>query len=491
MMVTPSDETGWAIVDTSGLAMLIWSGTHGKNTAQNKVCQSVMKKIILAAVAVFLLLFIIFLVADDSGSRNRIVLITIDTVRYDHLGTFGYPKDTSPNIDRLALSGVKFTNCYTAMPTTDPSHVSILTSSYPRTHGVIKNGMEITNPDVLCMAKWLKRKGYATAAITAKVGLDPNILKLEGFDHVEAPQDRVLTKTAEEIYSAADAFIGDQAGDFFLWVHFFDPHAAYQPPAPYNSLFNNEFKGYVDKPHQFFPEGTEWTGEEIDYNISLYDGEIRYMDYHIGKLLDRLYEQSPDAPFIILAADHGETLGELQGRYGYVFDHGKFLYNREIKIPLVMSWNGKLPEGKVVDSLTESIDIAPTIIDLLFEEKLSKFWGSSLRGLIFDNSTRERNYAFTHRKYFFQAPKPYLLGEQFAVISQDYKLVYHPLKSSELYHIDAEELPRNNLAARRPDVVAEMLKELGRWKAEHEPAKVNYNISVEKRKQLKALGYVF
>jgi arylsulfatase A-like enzyme len=449
-----------------------------------------MKKLALAAGAIILLLFIVLVLQRDPQSRSRVVLITIDTVRYDHLGGFGYSRDTSPNIDGLALSGVKFTNCFTTLPKTDPAHVSMLTSSYPRTHGVLRNGMEITNPDVLCLAQWLKGEGYATAAITARVGLEPKTLKLEGFDYAKSPKDGE-TK-APEIYKEAITFIDEHPeDDFFLWVHFFDAHTRYRPPAPYDSMFNDGFRGYIDKPFQFLPEGIEWTEEEIDYNVSLYDGEIRYMDHYIGKLLDHLYGQSPDAPLIILAADHGETLGELHDRFGYAFDHGEFLYNPEIRIPLILSWKGMLPEGKAVDSLVESIDIAPTIVDLLFGKKLSEFWGISLKNLIFDASTEHKRYAFAHRRTLIKTPTPYLVGEQIAVMSQDYKLIYNAVKGSELYELSVEELPRNDLSAKKPEVVEELLKELGKWREKHEPAPVILDIPPKKKEQLKALGYLF
>lgn len=460
-----------------------------------------MKKPLWTAIAIFLVLAILvssglalragFHRGKFFAGKPLVILITMDTTRFDHLGCYGYDKKTSPNIDRLASSGVRFTNCFVSMPNTDPSHVSILTSTYPRTHGVLKNGMEVTNPDIVSIAEWFKGRGYETAAITAKQYLNPDNLKLKGFDYVSAPRSGM--KTADVISSEAIEFMEKNSRrNVFLWVHFFDPHVPYTPPLPYALLFLDEFNGYMEKPVSFLPDSETWTAEEIAYHEALYDGEIRYMDQHIGKILkyleDRFSESSP-GPFIIIVADHGESLGELQNDFKFVFAHGKFLYNSTVKVPLIMSWKGRLPEGGTVDSLVETIDIAPTIIDLMEEEKLPEFSGVSFRKSIFDN-TEHKPYAFIQRRYFEKPPKPYLKDEGVAIVSREYKLIENSARGIEIYNLEIDEEERDNLAPTEPDLSKELQAQIAGWREKYPRVKANYVISKEKQESLRALGYL-
>jgi arylsulfatase A-like enzyme len=426
------------------------------------------------------------------ADRPPVVLITVDTTRADHLGCYGYGKNTSPNIDRLASSGVKFTNCYISMPSTDPSHISILTSTYPRTHGVLKNGMEITNPDVTSLAEWFKGRGYETAAITSKQYLNPQNLKLNGFDYVSAPKRGM--KAADEVSGEALEFIEARGkGGFFLWVHFFDPHTSYAPPLPYVWPFVGKFDGQVNKQYAFLGGSERWTEQEIAYTVGLYDGEIRYMDQHIGKIIDRLtagFSTTSMSPFIILVADHGETLGELQESHGFVFDHGKFLYNRTVKAPLIMSWKGKLPEGKTLDQLVESIDIAPTIIALMEGEKPERFSGISFERSIFDASVEHKRYAFIQRRYFEKPPQPYLDCDQTAIVSKDYKLIENPITGIELYDLKEDGGEKTNIASAKPEVAKELQARIAEWKEQYPPVKADYVVSKEKLENLRALGYL-
>jgi arylsulfatase A-like enzyme len=425
---------------------------------------------------------------------TKVILITMDTMRYDYLGCFGYDRNTSPNLDRLASQGVKFVNCYTSMPTTDPSHVSILTGAYPRTHGVIKNGMAVSNPKVLCIAEWFKKKGFATGAITARALTNPERLGLKGFDFSSAPALFDPSKKAVEIYEEAVGFIKSHVDeDFFLWVHFFDAHTPYEPPAPYDSMFNGEFKGYIEKPARFLPESVRWTDSEIAYQVSLYDGEIRYMDHYIGELINFLEEKFSEhsvEPFITVVADHGECLGELQGRFGFIFGHGKFLYDYPTKVPLIMSWKDKLPQGKVSDSLIESIDIAPTIIDLMGDKKPAQLAGISFSRAVFQDSIEHKRLAFVQRRIFKMPPKPYLAFDEFAVISQKYKLIENQVKGIELFDLTADESEEHNLAAAEPDVAEKLRGELRRWQKEYPQFKSDHVIPEKEIKVLKSLGYL-
>lgn len=447
-------------------------------------------------VAVLILLGFTCLRCDSRApvpDGTRFVLITIDTTRVDHLSCFGYGKNTSPNIDRLASQGVKFTNCYASMPTTDPAHVSILTGSYPRTHGVMKNGMEVSNPDVSCIAEWFKEKGCVTAAITSRAHVNPNSLKLKGFDYVRAPEKG--QRRADAVFRDATEFLDEHGRDkFFLWVHFFDPHVPYDPPSPYGLSLEDDLRALLNEKRKgLLPEGVKWTPEEIDYMKSMYDGEIRYMDYYIGELLDLLddiFAESESQPFIILVGDHGEALGELQDRWSFAFDHGKFLYEQLLRVPLIFSWKGTLPEGKVVDSLVSAIDIAPTIIDLVGGEEVAHYSGMSLKGLIEGKTDKGRDYAFAQRRLFTKSGREYLVHDEVAVISPRYKLIENQVKGLELYDLANDEHERTNLSTKKADVARELCNELVKWQDEYPSFGSNQVISDEKKEALKALGYL-
>ncbi|RJP16594.1 MAG: hypothetical protein C4520_18350 [Candidatus Abyssobacteria bacterium SURF_5] len=434
-----------------------------------------------------------------AADRLRIILITLDTTRSDHLSCYGYKRETSPYIDRLAERGVKFTNCYTSMPTTDPAHVSILTSAYPVTHGVLKNGMELTNPNVVSIAEFLKKKGFFTAAIVARRALSPEILKVKGFDYASGPKRR--EKRADKIYGEAVKLIDEHvADDLFLWVHFFDPHYPYDPPNPYATRFGTGIRSKIKKPVGFHPESVQWKEEEIEHFVSLYDGEISYMDSYIGKLLDYLdqrFSKSPTQPFIILVGDHGETLGELRSRYNFVFGHGAFLHDHITKVPLIMSWKGRLPEGKTVDSLIESVDIAPTIVDVALDGKPEQFAGVSFEGPLLGEAEQPKSFLFVQRRLFDQlpanfegAPPEFLKYRELAIISSDYKLIDNKYKGIELYRV-GEDLEGNDLAETEAEVVQKLQAALSQWwETYYVPTASQQEISEEKKEILRSLGYI-
>jgi arylsulfatase A-like enzyme len=196
------------------------------------------------------------------------------------------------------------------------------------------------------------------------------------------------------------------------------------------------------------------------------------------------------SPLIIIVSDHGETLGELQETHGFVFDHGKFLYDRTVKAALIMSWKGKLPEGEVTDALVESIDIAPTIIDLMSEKTPEQFSGASFKGSIFDNTIEHKSYAFVQRRYFERPPKPYLDCDQVAVISRDYKLIENPITGIEVYDLKSDKGESNNLASTRPDLAKDLEGRIAEWQEKYPPVKADYTVSKEKMESLRALGYL-
>ncbi len=304
------------------------------------------------------LLGAVFVVGPTEAQAPNILLITIDTLRADHLSSYGYHLNTSPNIDRLASEGVKFTRAHTTIPLTGPAHLSMFTSRYPQEHGARRNGLAV--PDD---AKWLflpqilRGHGYRTGAFVSAWPLTSRLTHLDRwFDHFDEDLPRKYQlfnsmRYAEDVTPRAIDWLKQNRGErFFLFVHYFDPHSPYK----FWKAFANP--GPSGNP----PAPVRKHGEEMRRRIVNYDSEVGYTDYYVGKLLEALDESGlRESTLVVLTADHGESLGE----HGYV-GHGRHLYEDIIHVPLIFRWPGRLPEGKIVDSLVSVVDIAPTIMDV-------------------------------------------------------------------------------------------------------------------------------
>jgi arylsulfatase len=301
-----------------------------------------------------------------------VLLVTIDTLRADHLGCHGYPRPTSPVVDALAAGGVRFATARSQASLTAPSHASILSGTLPAWHQVRTNG-DVLPAQVDTLAKWFRAAGWRTAGfvsnavITGVVGFD------EGFEHfddrldaIEAtrPQpERVATATVD----AALAWLGAHRSErFFVWLHLEDPHGPYVPPAadaaPFLAAAASEPRRALsiltdDSGRDGIPRYQAVGGEtDAAAYVARYDGEIRYFDRELGRVLAALREWGI-APFVVLTADHGEALGE----GGYWFAHGHALTEDQLRVPLILHGPG-VPAGRVVSAPVDTLDIAPTIL---------------------------------------------------------------------------------------------------------------------------------
>jgi choline-sulfatase len=324
---------------------------------------------------------------DLSAGRKRpnLLLITFDTTRADRLSTYGYLLPTSPNLTRLAERGVLFSQATAQIPLTGPSHATILTGLYPHLHGAIRNGIPL-GVDVPVMTDSFDVAGYCTAAFVSGWTLRANLSGLErGFDvYDDEMHDRYNLVNTQRLANqvgppALEWLERNHDEPFFLWVHFFDPHAPY------------------DEHDELFDEMKE-NGEKVPTlpNRSLrYDSEIRFADGWMGRLLDALEEHGVAGNTLVVAtADHGESLGE----HGYV-GHGRRLHEEILHVPLVLSFPGRLPEGKVVDTPVGLIDLTPTILGLMDLTLLPFPDGLDLTPLT-GNEPPPREYA--NRKIYFE-----------------------------------------------------------------------------------------
>jgi len=293
--------------------------------------------------------------AAPNQPSSNLVLVTIDTLRADRLGCYGYSKVDTPNLDKLAQTGALFENAVTHAPLTAPSHASMFTGAYPTVHKVRDTGGFVLQQEHTTLAEILQQRGWDTAAFVGASVLKRSFGLNQGFavydDQMPKPGAGHVTsefpeRRAEEVVNRALQWLSTQSGKpFFLWVHVFDPHSPYDPPAPFREKYSGR----------------------------LYDGEVAYTDQHLGRLFDSVAGKSgPGKTLIAVLSDHGESLSD-HGEY----THGVFLYDATLRIPFVISGGG-VPKGLRLKQQARAVDLTPTLLDLLGVKSPQGIEGTSL-----------------------------------------------------------------------------------------------------------------
>jgi len=384
------------------------SRQNGFSKKLNKYLTSAYSKVVLTFIILFLLTLnlTVILGSNDLKSPN-IILISIDDLRADHLGCYGYNRNTSPHIDSFAKKNILFKHCYVHQPWTLPSHMSMLTSLYPITHGVDMS--HVLDTAIVTLAEVLKNEGYKTMGfVCGGPWMYPYYGFGQGFDHYSiGGPERNAEQQNTLIRKYLEKFKGKK---LFLFIHYFDVHSdfnklPYDAPPPYDNLFSADYDGsFKGGGEGIF--GSKYLADinrkqiklkenDLNYIISLYDNGIAYMDKCMGDFFDILKEMNVfDSSLIIITADHGEEFQE----HGYMMHGNPYYYEDIMHVPLLV----KLPSidndfknskgGKIVNGLVESIDIMPTILDLLRIKKL-KVQGKSLKALI-DGNGEGKEYIF-------------------------------------------------------------------------------------------------
>ena len=257
-----------------------------------------------------------------TGDPTNLLLVTLDTTRADRLGSYGHGAAHTPHLDGLAAGGTRFDRAYAHVPLTLPTHASLLTGTFPPEHGLHDNGRRALGTDLVTLGEVFQERGYRTGAFVSAIALDSSFGLDRGFDlyddHLGEPppgQTRVLDRPGGDAVDGALAWLAGGTGPFFLWVHFYDPHAEYRPPADFR----------MDDP---------------------YDGEIAYMDSQIGRLLGWLEAQRlVEDTLVAVIADHGESLGE-KGEH----THGALIYegSPEYSIPVAGEMEHRRSSGELV-----------------------------------------------------------------------------------------------------------------------------------------------
>jgi arylsulfatase len=455
--------------------------------------------------------------------RASVLLITIDTLRADHLGCYGYRRATSPRIDRLAAEGALFERAFTSLPRTTQSIASLMTGRFPRNHGA--RGLFSFLPAAnLTLAEILGGEGYATGAIASNFFLRPGRGFEQGFDRFDNPPRRWDGNSAEEVTAAALEWLRDlpPATPFFLWVHYLDPHWSYLPGAPYDRAFSTDpvpeltlyddlRTGRLTKGQVIFDNRLD--ARQAEHVRALYDGEIARTDAAISPLLDEVAGRTEPPVLITLTSDHGESLGE----HGYYFAHGEFLYEPGLRIPLIVRLPGAVPPGLRIGTLAQNIDVAPTILTLLGIDRMQSADGRPLllAGPRLDDGTvlhrpapgrslvfAESDFQLVHPenpRYYIPGPR----GKWSSISDGRYKLIHIPKPGGdllELYDLAADpgesrDLEREPAAAGESrEARARLLRELRRmvdYDAGAGAADLSSpGVDPEQRRRLRSLGYV-
>lgn len=377
----------------------------------------------------------------------NVILITLDALRADHLSCYGYIRKTSPNIDQLAKEGALFKQAIAQSPWTVSSLPSIMTSTYPHTHSIMQSNNRL-NSTVVPLAKVLKDNGYSTGAISSRHMGDIRGIEI-GFDLLDCDWD---IKTDEVTKRAIKYLESNQNKKFFLWLHYFDPHGPYRPPQPYKTRYLND--GFVinkinrsapiemgigSGDHSVYggfrhiaPYVIEDNITDVNYYISQYDGEITFVDEQIGILMKELENLSIDKnTLVIITADHGESLGE----HELYFVHGTS-YEEVIKVPLIVKYGGSIPKGISINYQVQSIDIMPTILDILNIKK-----PKGIEGINLFSPLRWQKLDF-YRKAFSE----YKGSNRYVALirTNDWKLIYSILDISDFVEAPLKELLEKN-----------------------------------------------
>jgi arylsulfatase A-like enzyme len=294
----------------------------------------------------------------------NVLLITLDSVRADHVHCYGYPRETSPRIDQLAAEGALFEATISASPWSLPTHASIFTSLAASIHGCQDAHHRLPAPDVT-LAELLKTTGFATVGVVSTPYLYPVFGLAQGFDdYVDCGSPSDGQDTSPAVVAAAQEWLQHNTRrPFFMFVNFWDANFDYTPPPPFDTQFDPDYTGdltgaaFLTDPRI----NPDMPRRDLDHLIALYDGEIAWVDQHVGMILDTFKAADLlDSTIVIVTSSHGTAFFE-HGRKG----HRNSLYDEVIRVPLVIRYLARVPAGQRYQEQARSIDLFPTITDLL------------------------------------------------------------------------------------------------------------------------------
>ena len=514
-------------------------------------------------------------------NRPNVILITLDTLRRDHMSSYGYGRKTTPNLDKIAGEGFLFDQCISPSSWTLPAHVSLMTSTYPSTHGVNsvfddqkQNSLmgHSLSKDLTTLAEMFLKNEYLTAGFvggsycSSIFGLDkgfqyyndrlyPNFFIDNPFLSSAGPvlfnkavgktiflkiiypflenyfnkyttqlnsffvslcnfiykehfiinsnwEFMVGQKRAQEINSVLFPWIeGNKDKPFFIFINYFDPHNPYDAPPPFDNIFVSNFSVRVKSDYniiareEMMPKVNKGefavSNDLTNYLISLYDQEIAYLDFHIGKLFAKLEELKLDKnTIVIITSDHGEGFFEHK-----LLNHGHTLYEELIRVPLIIWYPANFQKPKKITNQVNLIDIMPTILDMLGITSFKGMQGKSFYNLILDSNNQGQTYTYSELFRNYNWVK--LLSKRFdrnltCIRSIDWKYIHSSNGGEELYFIKEDQLESNNVIISQKEIAVKMRKELHLFMNLTKDRKLSEKVIIdeETKEKLKALGYI-
>ncbi len=452
-------------------------------------------------------------------ARPNVLLISIDTLRADHVGVYGYRLPTTPTIDALAGRGVRFADATVAWPKTWPSMAAMLTGKYPKTNGIRLHPRRPLPADNVTLAEALRDAGYATGAVVANMTIGRKFAFDQGFDQFveswaeeakRAPDLAKLETTPGIVKQFTNGrLVTDQAiaalaalhgtgKPFFLWLHYIDPHGPYVPPKEYDDLFVGAHPR-IPVPLEDLPpyqrQVDPATGElsnDVGFYMARYDREIRSVDAQIGRVLAALDARGVTRDtLIVLTADHGESLDE----HRYYLEHGNVPYQTTAAVPLIFALDGRFDGGRVIDRPAGVIDVFATVLAATGTPLPAGVASTSLLPLLDGNGPGPAHV-------FMEAGHV----EPFQLVARKdaWKLVYlraakdrEWLASPEvvLYDLARDPTERTDVRAAHPEIAAELMSALVDWRNTtprfpRDQWADQYQVDERTQQMLRALGYL-
>ncbi len=441
--------------------------------------------------------------------RPHVILISLDTLRADHLGAWGYNRQTSPFLDALAQNGIRFQRVYSQSPKTAPSHMSLFTGTYPSAHGThfaYKTSPPMVYPaarDLELLPEIMRRAGYRTAAWTGGGQVSSTAGFDRGFDEYSEDLGDIDSWKMNEVRAW---FRRNSDEPCFLFIHTYQIHDPYLPPSPYNVIFASDYEGWVigdknllqtpaggtgseDLYHAFWrtpelnPDPASVGPADLQQLVALYDGGIRYTDDVLHGFFEDLRQDGLlDNTLVVVFSDHGEEFLEHNGLL-----HEK-LYRETLHVPLMLFWPERLPGDIVIESQVPLIDLGPTLLDLAAVETPPHMEGRSLLPLLQDPGRVNHRFVFSEEPWVHD-------GHHRSIRDGSHTLYDHGAGEIELFSVVEDPFEHENLFPTQPELGGEMHHKLLEFIAAHgllqrDPHEEARNLSPDEIEALRALGYI-
>lgn len=456
------------------------------------------------------------------SDNPNVILILIDAARADHFGCYGYPKNTTPFIDRIARESVLYVNAISPAGWTLPAHASMFTGTYPSKHGAHNENLYLYNKlptlaEILseigyqtvgfCRTDWVSESTGLTRGFKEFYHLHYNKLKHKMMRLINNSRIRGSDKWSYEINKRVKRWIKhnySKSSPFFLFIHYSELHLPYRIPKPYNKMFLSisyrEAKRINQNPKEYYSGRVRMSSEDFELTKQMYDCALAYQDARIGELFQFLKDAHIlDDTIFVITSDHGESLGDHNH-----FDHYYVLYDSLIKVPLIVRYPKFFEPDHKELSLVQTLDIFPTVMQILNvnDKSLSQVQGIALPPL---NGAEIREFTISERFQDLRGLKEsypeldlshlekYEKDRKTVIRTKEFKLISSMRGESELYNICEDPHETINLIEKRKDILDGLTERLVHWKNSFSPTEIEEikpEFDQEAIKRLKALGYL-